>query len=704
MKKLAKVLSLALVLVMVLSLGGTAWADPTPHSITIDIPAADKDTHTYTLYQLFTGDVANKEPDDQTFTDGLIGVNGYHDTELSNIHWGSAFIDPSDPDNTSKIEAFINALLDESPSEYVNTNIRAINEILSLYDTAGSKYTTDAATVADALSHINDKAAAEELAKILAWLARSRYLNLKENKEVDASSADKVVFDGQDSGYYFITDELQNNGVPGAASKYILQVLGDVELKAKTEVPSSFKKVDDKDDSNRSEDTTTWQDSADYDVGDHVPYKLTAFIPTYVFDTFTSYNLSFVDDLSAGLTLDADSVKISAYQISGSIPDNGISSFDNRINGTDAFYTSVQSGSTVYWKPLVPIVSDTTNSKYSGGTVFTFDLGNIMDSEHSEFYINKTNFYHDVTDHTKDASYVVVEIEYTAELNTNAVLNEKGNPNTSHIVYSRNPNNVNDMGSTPDDTVIVFTYQAVINKEDENHNPLTGADFRFAKLYANYTATDDDVNKYVSYTDTSVTPNVIYFLPKVTGTNVYVTNTLGSIIEVPAAEAGKNGNSAALTTPAVTATAYQNVYVPLTLTKSARAYTPDGGSETTVQNSVFTSPKIDAGTYLVTETVTPAGYNAIGPKALVITATHEILANDPHLTTLAAEGWTLGSTKTDEKITDTDGTFKTNVVNKSGTVLPTTGGVGTTLFYVFGSMLVIAAAVYFVTKKRSEVE
>ena len=44
------------------------------------------------------------------------------------------------------------------------------------------------------------------------------------------------------------------------------------------------------------------------------------------------------------------------------------------------------------------------------------------------------------------------------------------------------------------------------------------------------------------------------------------------------------------------------------------------------------------------------------------------------------------------------------IINEKGNVLPSTGGVGTTLFYVFGSMLVIAAAVYFVTKKRSEVE
>ena len=51
-----------------------------------------------------------------------------------------------------------------------------------------------------------------------------------------------------------------------------------------------------------------------------------------------------------------------------------------------------------------------------------------------------------------------------------------------------------------------------------------------------------------------------------------------------------------------------------------------------------------------------------------------------------------------------NGKIDTVFINTTGTTLPSTGGVGTTLFYVFGSMLVIAAAVYFVTKKRSEVE
>lgn len=76
------------------------------------------------------------------------------------------------------------------------------------------------------------------------------------------------------------------------------------------------------------------------------------------------------------------------------------------------------------------------------------------------------------------------------------------------------------------------------------------------------------------------------------------------------------------------------------------------------------------GTYTLIESTVPGGYTK---------------ANDLEIT-----------------IEDADqiGENKITVVNKSGTELPSTGGVGTTLFYVFGSMMVVGAAIVLVTKKR----
>ena len=45
-------------------------------------------------------------------------------------------------------------------------------------------------------------------------------------------------------------------------------------------------------------------------------------------------------------------------------------------------------------------------------------------------------------------------------------------------------------------------------------------------------------------------------------------------------------------------------------------------------------------------------------------------------------------------------TLEQKVLNQSGTELPETGGMGTTIFYLFGGILVVAAVVLLVTKKR----
>ena len=48
--------------------------------------------------------------------------------------------------------------------------------------------------------------------------------------------------------------------------------------------------------------------------------------------------------------------------------------------------------------------------------------------------------------------------------------------------------------------------------------------------------------------------------------------------------------------------------------------------------------------------------------------------------------------------------FKINIVNQAGTQLPTTGGMGTTIFYIMGTILVIGSAVLLVTRRRMKTE
>ena len=98
---------------------------------------------------------------------------------------------------------------------------------------------------------------------------------------------------------------------------------------------------------------------------------------------------------------------------------------------------------------------------------------------------------------------------------------------------------------------------------------------------------------------------------------------------------------------------------------------------------------LDAGTYYLEETTAPTGYNKLtAPITVVISST------------LPTAGGTASYTVTADGATTTDYTVR--VENKAGTELPSTGGMGTTIFYVIGGGLMVAAIVLLVTKKRME--
>lgn len=227
------------------------------------------------------------------------------------------------------------------------------------------------------------------------------------------------------AGYYLVQNKTV--GSNEAYTNYILEVVGNVTVTPKTDIPSFEKKVKDTNDSKGEE--TDWQDSADYDFDDSVPFQLTATLPSN-FDSYETYYFEITDSLSDGLTYNKDA-KI--YLVNGNQKDDVTQAFT--IETADGLHFKIAN--------LKTISGVTASSK--------------------------------------------IVVEYTATLNKSAIIGKVGNPNTAKLIYSNNPNSRGTAGSTtetPEDTVIVFTYKVVVNKVDENSKPLAGAGFTLFKKVA----------------------------------------------------------------------------------------------------------------------------------------------------------------------------------------------------------------------------
>lgn len=132
----------------------------------------------------------------------------------------------------------------------------------------------------------------------------------------------------------------------------------------------------------------------------------------------------------------------------------------------------------------------------------------------------------------------------------------------------------------------------------------------------------------------------------------------------------------------------------------ATGYKVTGWADTAEGGTEFVSPEdgkfaiigLDADTYYLKETDAPAGYNKLSSDVTVVI--DKTFSGDNNMT---------GTTKV-SKDTTAVSNGEVKVLNQTGTELPSTGGIGTTIFYVLGSALVLAAVVLLVTKKRMNAE
>lgn len=281
--------------------------------------------------------------------------------------------------------------------------------LLNYLKTANAAYSacTDAKDVAEVLSQHNDLAS--DFAKIAADHVTGTAM---------ATGTGSVTLPS--AGYYLIVDTTDVANKHDAKNLSLLKVSGatTVTPQVKTDIPTLEKKVKDINDSVGVE--SNWQDSADYDIGDTIPYKLTATLGKL--DNYDKYYVKFVDTMEH-LTYVANSASV-------------------KIDTTELTPTQYKLTWDETSKTLEIEITDVKALHAGNGSVIT--------------------------------------VKYNATLDDTAVIGSTGNPNEAHLVFSNNPNGEGH-GETPKDKNIVFTYKVDANKVDPDLNKLPGAAFELFK-------------------------------------------------------------------------------------------------------------------------------------------------------------------------------------------------------------------------------
>lgn len=272
-------------------------------------------------------------------------------------------------------------------------------------------------------------------AEKLAVIEEYADLNSKEVATVTHSNSAKVA-----PGYYLFKDTTAT----AENEVYITEVVGDVIIKAKnSNVPGFEKKLKDKNDTTDN-DFGDWQDVADHDIGDAIPFKLEGTVPAD-YTEYTSYYFAFHDEEEAGLTFNSNSVKVYVDD------------------------TEIKTGFEV------------KTSNFAQGEDCTFEV-----------------IFNDLKQISEVHAGSVIRVEYTSTLNPNAVIGGNGNLNKAQLEYSNNPRDTSSKDKTVWDNVVVFTYQVVVNKyanSVEENNKLPGAEFTLTKKLKDGTTKDIAVAK-----------------------------------------------------------------------------------------------------------------------------------------------------------------------------------------------------------------
>lgn len=430
--------------------------------------------------------------------------------------------------------------------------------------------------------------------------------NLNEtNAAASTTATGGYEFANLDGGYYFVKDKT----VPAtdAYSKYMLKVVKNTTVSVKADQPKVEKKVYEEDYTNDAGYGSGYNDVADHFIGESVPFKLIGTLPSAdEFAAYDTYYYEFSDTLDAGFKAPA----------------------------ADDF--TVKIGDTVVTEDFDIVIGDQLDASGKTATSISIkakgnDIKKIMTDKGIDF----------------STATPKVTVDYKAVLDDDAVIGLNGNENKVDLKFSNNPNatgdGTNNTGKTPEDKVIVFTYEFDTLKVDaaDNTKKLQGAEFTLQdKASGNYAKVVNGI--FQGWVDAAEASTL--------------TTDENGLITIKGMEGG--------------------TYI-VKETKAPTDYNlPSAPFEITLK-----------ATKIMSQDWNSTASDALGEFGATI-------ANPLPNTS---------GTATDNAKVSVDGyTATLTIKNTKGAELPETGGIGTKLFYIGGGALVLASAVILISKKRAK--